>query len=153
MADLDSVAVGTDLNLSPRPARGRCAGVRPEARGHREREEDFSGDELSESSREPAGESPVRGDAKGAVGVTFSVPTSGVRGTGLVGRSDRSGAQAGIEPAVTAGLITYIGIAGAVRYAPHLCTTGCERHPRTSRESPDDDTTVFRRFHRGGVRQ
>ena len=32
--------------------------------GRIEREEDFSGDELSESSREPAGESPVRGDAK-----------------------------------------------------------------------------------------
>jgi hypothetical protein len=28
------------------------------------REEEFAGDELSESSREPAGESPVRGDAK-----------------------------------------------------------------------------------------
>jgi len=32
--------------------------------GRIEREEELSGDELSESSREPAGESPVRGDAK-----------------------------------------------------------------------------------------
>jgi hypothetical protein len=58
-----------------------------------------------------------------------------IRGTGLVGRSDRSGAQAGIEPAVDADLITYVGIARDVRYAPHLCIIGCERHPRTSRES------------------
>src|ERR1035437_7635085 len=56
-------AVGLAGDRSPRCPRGRCAGVRPESSGAL-RGEEFSGDELSESSREPAGESPVRGDAK-----------------------------------------------------------------------------------------
>jgi hypothetical protein len=56
-----------------------------------------------------------------AVAVTFSVPMSSAGGTGLVGWSDRSGVQAGIEPSVDAGLITYVGIARDARYAPHLC--------------------------------
>jgi hypothetical protein len=40
--------------------------------------------------------------------------------------SDRSGVQAGIEPAMDADLITYVGIARDVRDAPHLCTRGCD---------------------------
>ena len=70
-----------------------------------------------------------------AVAVTFSVPMSSAGGTGLIGWSDRSGAQAGIEPAVDADVITYVGIARDVRDAPHPCIIGCERHPRPSRDS------------------
>ena len=41
-----------------------------------------------------------------AVTVTVSVPKRSAGGTGLVGRSDRTGLQAGIEPAMDADLIT-----------------------------------------------
>jgi hypothetical protein len=61
--------------------------------------------------------------ATSAVTVAFyalmSVSSAG--GTELDCRSDRSGAKAGIEPAVDADLISYFGIAEDVHDAPHLC--------------------------------
>lgn len=50
-----------------------------------------------------------------------STPWCQAAGRGLVGGPDRSGVLAGIEPAVDAGLTTYVGNAKALRYASHIC--------------------------------
>ena len=55
------------------------------------------------------------------VPVTFLVPVCSAVGGGLVGWSDRGGVLAGIEPALYAGLTTYVGLGRVPRCEPHLC--------------------------------
>jgi hypothetical protein len=68
------------------------------------------------------------------VAIIFSVPMSNVGGTGRVRRSDRSGTQAGIEPAMAAGSRNSDRLCRSGTTSAHPCIIGCERHPRSSRD-------------------